>query len=310
MVPSQRGWMWPTMPMRPPPHMFGCFPGMYPPQQQHARAPPPQQPRFADTSVPPTRYQRRPVKPKTSKEWTEEDDKRLKELEDAYKRERKETKMKKQATAAAAAVKAKPKTTSDEWTEEDDKRLKELEAEYRREQAKCKKHAWNLAANASAPAKTATAPKFSVESSDEDESEDEKEDEPMVVELQVDDPVVLDMPDDDPVAFDQPEEEPVTMVAAAPTTTTVVAPATTVAAATTVAVEVQEEAPKLKLSIAELTAETIKNELMAMAACPNVRKKRTTWSDEEDERLKSIVAALDPNGIRKCNWTDVARSVT
>jgi hypothetical protein len=38
------------------------------------------------------------------------------------------------------------------------------------------------------------------------------------------------------------------------------------------------------------------------------RKKRMTWSDQEDDRLKSIVAALEgEDKSRKANWTDVAR---
>ena len=166
----------------------------------------------------------------------------------------------------------KPKS---EWTEDDDQRLKDLEAEYRREQAKTKKQAWTLASHApsappkKAPQKPVAAPE-PMELSVHEESKSEEE--PMQVVLEAVKPVE---------GANKPVE-------------------------TMEVVEVHAVEP-VKGKVAPLTAESIKQELMA--AYPNIRKKRTTWSDDEDERLKSIVAALDPEGIRKCNWTDVARYV-
>lgn len=113
--PNPLGWMWPSLPVRPP-HMFGggggCFPGMQ--QQNH---PPPRQSSSSKSSTTtaaaataPIRHQRRPVVPPKSNNNSSSNNNNV-------------------------------------WTEDDEQRLKHLEAEYRFEQAKAKKHAWNLAAN-------------------------------------------------------------------------------------------------------------------------------------------------------------------
>ena len=144
----------------------------------------------------------------------------------------------------------------------------------RREQAKTKKQAWTLASHAPAAAPTA-APK-----------------EPVVAAPE-------------PMEMVQDENEPVEV----PQQVVEAAKAVEVAKLEENGVEVTDiqAAKSLKAKDIPLTAESIKQELMA--AYPSIRKKRTTWSDDEDERLKSIVAALDPEGVRKCNWTDVARYV-
>ncbi|GKZ00840.1 hypothetical protein MPSEU_001035700 [Mayamaea pseudoterrestris] len=105
------------------------------------------------------------------------------------------------------------------------------------------------------------------------------------------------------MSFDDEEDDDVQVVEQQVEVAPVAEPKLVAAPAPQPVVE-QAAAPKV-IKLEDLTPEVIQKELMA--ACPNVRRKRTTWTDEEDERLKSIVAALDPNGIRKCNWTDVAR---